>query len=165
MALLLLCRHSEPYPDMNQACLSLDPYSKDQNVPAHRDRTDRTDEFKKKAPNYCTRFGHSLWSVHQVASASVVLPFCPITHDYCSGAEQSTSARTLRLGSWNAVTCRESPDAMARAYLWDLYPSLRGRDGAFQEPLLKSKQRASWLAPRSHVDTLCLTIKVSPPNT
>ncbi|KOX81116.1 hypothetical protein WN51_10041 [Melipona quadrifasciata] len=27
--------------------------------------------------------------------------------------------RTLRLGSWNTLTCREVPDALARAYLWD----------------------------------------------
>ncbi|KOX72933.1 hypothetical protein WN51_01863 [Melipona quadrifasciata] len=62
--------------------------------------------------------------------------------------KQPTSGRTLRLGSWNTLTCRESPDAMARAYLWDLYLTLRGRVRVFQERLLKSKQRAWGLSPR-----------------
>ncbi|KAK1123330.1 hypothetical protein K0M31_008948 [Melipona bicolor] len=63
--------------------------------------------------------------------------------------------KILRLGSWNTLSCRESPDAMARAYLWDLCLTLRGRVRVFQESLLKGKksQRASWLAPRNHVDT------------
>ncbi|CAD1473564.1 unnamed protein product, partial [Heterotrigona itama] len=26
------------------------------------------DEFKKKATNYCIRFGHSLWSANQLAA-------------------------------------------------------------------------------------------------
>ncbi|KOX68278.1 Elongation of very long chain fatty acids protein 6 [Melipona quadrifasciata] len=40
---------------------------------------------------------------------------------FCSGSEQDT------LGSWNTLTCGEVPDALARAYLWDLYLTLRGR--------------------------------------
>ncbi|KAK1131836.1 hypothetical protein K0M31_015987 [Melipona bicolor] len=46
----------------------------------------------------------------------------------CSGTEQPTSGRTLRLGSWNTVTCRESPDIMAHAYLWDIYLTPRSRE-------------------------------------
>ncbi|KAK1120092.1 hypothetical protein K0M31_012816 [Melipona bicolor] len=65
-------------------------------------------------------------------------------------SQQDTQARFLEYS-----TCREVPDAMACAYLWDLCLTLRGRVRVFQESLLKGKgkQRASWLAPRSHVDT------------
>ncbi|CAD1469003.1 unnamed protein product, partial [Heterotrigona itama] len=32
-----------------------------------------TDEFKKKATNYCMRFGHSLWSANQLPAQEVNL--------------------------------------------------------------------------------------------
>ncbi|KOX74070.1 hypothetical protein WN51_14150 [Melipona quadrifasciata] len=54
--------------------------------------------------------------------------------DRCSGSEQDT------LGSWNTLTCGEVPDALARAYLWVLHLTLRGRSGREKEHCVNNEQ-------------------------